>query len=561
MSKNNNLSRSLFDISRDYAIGIDFGTTKSAIAFEEVRASQGGRHMPRGISLNRTGAEFMPSIVYIRENGDPIIGEDALSFRFKRNYIPANLFSSFKLDLGKSVLPVKYDNLKIQPVQLAYLILKELKHRAENIELTQGEGIKYATITIPSNWSQERKADTKKAAMAAGFSEPINFIREPHAALLNIDPDRITGLHDRKRNYMIVDYGGGTCDVAVCKLKPGTLLSQDPDIVEVTQQNCGGLQIDIAFAHYIINRATSLLNIGTSTLQKNIDSIILEAEQEKIDFVEWLNGLTGTDNVIKISNFFDGKPLEFELSEEEFTEIVKPQIEIIKKPIEQVLKKAMIDKNEINYVFIVGGSSLLPVTKEVVAEIFPSNIIERVPKPRHQVVYGAAIWQSLFLRGKLLDKHMPKQYNALSLVVERRKNIRKKIRNLFIRDRASNNFSTKTLVEKDSPLREAMQKKVITVKTPHDNMTSIDIIIMEGEFEGEFNDLDKIENENYAKRKLEFGKPVPKNSKIEIEYFIDKQDMLILNARLTDFGQPITIVGRASITTDEIEKIKNRFKN
>ena len=58
------------------------------------------------------------------------------------------------------------------------------------------------------------------------------------------------------------------------------------------------------------------------------------------------------------------------LTREKFDEICQPIWDKILKPIEEVLKKAGLDKSQITKVILVGGSTRIPKVRKVISNYF-----------------------------------------------------------------------------------------------------------------------------------------------------------------------------------------------
>jgi hypothetical protein len=215
------------DIPQGRSVGIDLGTTNSAISIIE-----GGK--PVIIPIN--GGRIVPSIVGYSKKGEVIIGENA-----RRQSItnPKNTFSSIKRIIGKSLKEIessgeklsfykinkkciKNDDIQIEcpnllrnlsPIEVSAEILKNLVSEAS--KYLKGEIISKAVITVPAYFLPHQCEATIKAGEQAGLLR-IKLLREPEAAALAY------GLTQRNRQIVLVfDLGGGTFDVSVLEVGDG----------------------------------------------------------------------------------------------------------------------------------------------------------------------------------------------------------------------------------------------------------------------------------------------------------------------------------------------------
>src|SRR5688500_16090526 len=206
-------------------IGIDLGTTNSAVAYME-----GGEPT---IIPNAEGGRITPSVVAFTKSGERLVGQVA-----KRQAItnPENTIYSIKRFMGrrftdpeversKKTIPYKVgadqhggvevilqDGKKLSPPEVSAMILGKLKTDAEAF---LGEKITQAVITVPAYFDDNQRQATKDAGKIAGL-EVLRIINEPTAAALAY------GL-DKKKDEMVAVYspGGGTCDTGVLRLGEG----------------------------------------------------------------------------------------------------------------------------------------------------------------------------------------------------------------------------------------------------------------------------------------------------------------------------------------------------
>jgi molecular chaperone DnaK (HSP70) len=271
-----------------YSIGIDLGTTNSALAF----VSLVGDATPEILLIsqweNLTGlAEqpTLPSSLYLPEDavgahfrgmasgdGQWIIGRFA---RTKAGETPGRVVHSAKswlchhaADRSAPFLPWGTSDLtreqKISPVRASALILNYLREAWNSRFAAAGFVFddQEITVTVPASFDAGAQRLTMAAAEEAGFPGNVRLLEEPQAAfycwLERHDPDhelrrRLDDGDAGPRYVLVIDIGGGTSDFSLFELhlnKPSLI----PDIRRVAVSEhilLGGDNIDLAIAHFI----------------------------------------------------------------------------------------------------------------------------------------------------------------------------------------------------------------------------------------------------------------------------------------------------------------------
>src|SRR5574340_1282178 len=207
-------------------IGIDLGTTNSAVAYVE-----GGQPT---IIPNAEGGRVTPSVVAFTKSGERLVGQVA-----KRQAItnPANTVYSIKRFMGRrwddpevkrtrELVPYKVerdtknDGVKVAltdgksytPPEISAMILQKLKTDAEAY---LGEKVTEAVITVPAYFDDTQRQATKDAGKIAGL-EVLRIINEPTAASLAYGLDK-----KKDERIAVYDLGGGTFDISILEIGEG----------------------------------------------------------------------------------------------------------------------------------------------------------------------------------------------------------------------------------------------------------------------------------------------------------------------------------------------------
>src|SRR5579859_3485715 len=212
-------------------LGIDLGTTNSTAAQVQLPLDQAGSPelLCECISIEQmthSGPFFgslIPSVVALDKTGKPWIGEGAKRMRsLPRDYglsPEKNLFHDTKNDMGVRKryhrAPEDYDHAR----KIAGHVLRFL---AQGARQASGHAAARTVVTVPASFQLNQRADTLEAASLAGLSlTDYDLLDEPLAALTDYlftfaQPDFIA----KPANIVVFDFGGGTCDVFVARLKP-----------------------------------------------------------------------------------------------------------------------------------------------------------------------------------------------------------------------------------------------------------------------------------------------------------------------------------------------------
>ena len=278
----------------DYSIGIDLGTTNSALAFREIEEGAGVRvaTIPQLTAANEVAAEpLLPSFLYIPGEKEFAAGATALPWdsappwivgRFAQRRgaeVSSRLVSSAKswlsytaADRTAAILPWKAAEgvTKISPVDASAAYLRHLRQAWEQEHPELPFAGQEVLVTIPASFDAVARELTEKAAEAAGIHN-VTMLEEPQAAFYawierHEDWRQRVGKGDL---VLVVDIGGGTTDFTLISVleRDGQLAL---DRVAVGDHILlGGDNIDLALAHTV---AAELASRGT-----RIDSFQLQA--------------------------------------------------------------------------------------------------------------------------------------------------------------------------------------------------------------------------------------------------------------------------------------------
>ncbi len=507
-------------------IGIDLGTTNSAVAYVE-----GGQ--PKIIE-NNEGNRTTPSIVAIGKNGDRLVGLLAkrqavtnpkntifgvkryMGHKFSDDAIQKDVKNSpFEIVKGDGdKVAIKMNDKDYSPEEISAMILKKIKN---DVEEKTGEKVTEAVITVPAYFDDAQRQATKDAGKIAGL-EVKRIINEPTAAALAY------GFNKKKDEKIVVyDFGGGTFDVSV--------LEVGDDVVEVKSTggdaHMGGEDIDRAIIEWIGSEYKKDSGIDVTGDVLALQRLKEAAEKAKHE----LSNTTETEINIPFITSDDSGPkhLLLTLSRAKLEELAAPYLDKSIDITKNVIKDAGISASDIDEVILVGGQTRMPKITDMVKEVFGKEPNKSI-NPDEVVALGAAL-QGGVLQGDVKDVLLL-DVIPLSLSIE-----------------TMGGVATK-LIEKNTTIpAEASQ----TFSTAADNQTSVEINIVQGE-RPMAND-----NKSLGKFILEGIPPAPRGvPQVEVSFNVDANGILEVSAKDKTSGKEnsIRIEGGSKLSDEEIKKMQ-----
>ena len=273
------------------------------------------------------------------------------------------------------------------PEEISAMILRKIKNDAESfLQMT----IEKAVITTPAYFNQRQRMATKQAAEIAGL-KIAKIINEPTAASIAYAyENKISGPKN-----LIFDFGGGTLDL--------TLLSytRDPITNEIYCQilcssgdtHCGGQDIDNRIQDLVMTKYEEKINTffkeyGKMDIIVGKFRLLKACEKAKIQ-------LSSQDKaIIQLNSFLPTINIDYILERTQLDEIIKKFFDDkIEKCLKDFLLKSKIQKNELDNLILVGGSSKIPKLKELIKNFFNSAKLKILSSidPLEVVAKGAGI--------------------------------------------------------------------------------------------------------------------------------------------------------------------------
>ncbi|HVC98800.1 MAG TPA: Hsp70 family protein [Pirellulales bacterium] len=430
------------------AVGIDLGTTYSVVAHLD--------HQGRPTSIpNGNGDVLTPSVVLFDRDGT-IVGKEAV---LAATLEPDCVADCVKRDMGSKHYRKPINGEYLPPEVISSYILRRLRADAER----KLGPVTKAVITVPAYFDETRRRATMDAGRMAGL-EVIDIINEPTAAAIMfgyqegfLDKEgRVQG--DRPLRVLVYDLGGGTFDVTVVEMAGQSVkaIATDGDV------QLGGKDWDEKLVEIAARRMESVVAGDPREDPETAIDLWNAAERAK----RTLSERTKATMIVH----HQGKRHKLEITREEFEEATAPLVMRTRMTAEIVLMQAGLTWSEIDKVLVVGGSTRMPMVKQMLAEL-AGKVVDQSVSADEAVAHGAALYADLLLQrqgaGAGHTQFQVTNVNSHSLGV-------------VGLDPISGRMLNRTIIRKNTPLPHAASQRF---KTSMDNQPNVEVRVVEGESE------------------------------------------------------------------------------
>ena len=511
-------------------VGIDLGTTNSVVAVLEA-----GRPV---VIASAEGARTTPSVVGFTKESELLVGQLA-----RRQLVlnPKNTFSNLKRFVGRAwdeleetSLSVPYSvrsndqgNVRITspitkreyaPEELIGNIIRKL---IDDAETYLGENVDAAVITVPAYFNDSQRQATRDAAILAGISVE-RILNEPTSAALAYGFDKSSS-----RKVLVFDLGGGTFDVSLMSISNGVF-----DVKATSgDTQLGGNDFDQRIVDWLAEDFLAKNKLDLRRDRQSLQRLTEAAEKAKQE----LSGVQTTPISLPfISTGKDG-PLHIEttLSRKKYESLCNDLLDRLFDPVNTVIDDSGWNPEDIDEVVLVGGSTRMPMVKQLVKTLVPNPPCQSV-NPDEVVAIGAAI-QGGILSGELRDLLL-NDVTPLSLGLETVGGLMKVLipRNTSIPVRQSDVFSTSA-----------------------SNQSSVEIHIWQGERQM------ASDNKSLGKFRLSGIPPAPRGvPQVQVAFDIDANGLLEVSAtdRTTGRKQSVSVTGGSNLNQNEVNKLIEETK-
>lgn len=354
--------------------GIDYGTTRTVVA----AIDRGNYPVVSFQNENGDTQEWYPSLVAAR-GGERLFGFDAAARQNESGWVMmrslkrelATLRPDSKLVLGDQVFTV---------LDLLTEFLSQLRRDAcerSNQRIRKQTRFE-AMISVPANANSNQRFITLEAFRRAGF-EVRGMINEPSAAGIEYAHHSLSAGSPRREHVVVYDLGGGTFDASVINVaeRRHEVVSSD-GIARLGGDDFDRLLLDLA-----------LEQAGIRNLPPRATYDLLEECREKKEglhpntrkvAIELGRAIEGAGEVVvNISDFYERcRPL------------VEQTVDALESAMEKTPPDAEIDWRSVAAIYLVGGSSDLPIVARVLRNQYGRRV-RKSPYPHAATAIGLAI--------------------------------------------------------------------------------------------------------------------------------------------------------------------------
>ncbi|PIR04945.1 MAG: hypothetical protein COV57_01765 [Candidatus Liptonbacteria bacterium CG11_big_fil_rev_8_21_14_0_20_35_14] len=408
--------------------GLDFGTSNSAISV--INES--------GVFLNEN--YIMPSLIFFPKTGGIFIGNEAIEKCINEKY-KGRLIQSFKNFLSDPLFDkTRIGDYHFSLEDLISIIMKDLK---ENMECFLDKEIDSVVLGRPAQFSDDAERDLIaeerliNSAKLSGFKK-IAIQIEPIAAALDYEFNL-----ESEELVLVGDFGGGTSDFTIMKLSKENIKKKDrkEDIIGTSGINIAG---DFFNSSIMWEKIAKHFGLGakyesTSGKVMDVPTALLWhlREWHKLPFLDnpqdkgLINRLLMTcnnkDAIVRFKQVIDNQlgfglfqsidkakcnlsqednskilftsdffSIEERIKSNELDLIIEDELADIDEAISNLLKSVSLSNENIDSVFLTGGSSHLTQIQEIFKKRFGFNKIKRQGSGFVNVSNGLAL-SSLYL--------------------------------------------------------------------------------------------------------------------------------------------------------------------
>ncbi|CAI9116543.1 OLC1v1017719C1 [Oldenlandia corymbosa var. corymbosa] len=384
-------------------IGIDLGTTYSCVGYwknghvEIIANDQGNRTTPSYVAFSDQ-ERLMGDAAWNQAAANPTnTVHDAkrlIGRRFSDEIVQKDMkLWPFKVTAGAHDRPMivvthKGKEKQFTAEEISSMVLTKMKHIAEGYI---GSTVRDAVITVPAYFNFSQRQATIDAGEIAGINV-LRIISEPAAAAIAYGLDLHTARSGMK-NVLVFDLGGGTFDVSVLTVENGNIK------VKATggDTHLGGEDFDDRVVHHFIAEFKRKHNKDMSANPKAIRRLRTACERAK-RIVS-----SSHQTRVEVDSLFGGIDFSSVLTRAKFEDLNSELFDKCMETVEKCLIDAKMDKDALDDVVLVGGSSRIPKVQQMLSDLLNGKQLCGSINPDEAVAFGAAV-QAAILCGQGSEK-------------------------------------------------------------------------------------------------------------------------------------------------------------
>ncbi|KAG6620556.1 hypothetical protein I3842_Q061400 [Carya illinoinensis] len=372
------------------AIGIDLGTTYSCVGVwhhdrvEIIVNDQGNRTTPSYVAFtekerlvgdsaknqvarNPTNSVFDAKRLIGRRFNDPLVQNDI-------NLWPFKVIEGSK-DKPMIVVTYKGEDKQFAAEEISSMVLKKMREIAEAY---LGKTVKNAVVTVPAYFSDAQRKATMDAGDIAGLNV-MRILNEPTAAAIAYGLDKVgrTG----KRNALIFDLGGGTADVSLLTIEESSF-----EVKAVAgDTHLGGEDFDNRMVNHFVEIFKRWHKKDISGNARALRRLRTACERAKRVLS------SAIETTIEVDSLYEGIDFSSNITRAKFAELNMDLFRNSIELVENCLTDAKMDKESVNDVVLIGGSTRIPKVQQLLQDFFDGKDLNRSINPDEAVAYGAAV--------------------------------------------------------------------------------------------------------------------------------------------------------------------------
>lgn len=399
--------------------GIDFGTTYSAIGYVTRSTLSGGVNQPKAIEY--LGKTKIPTAILLHKpNEEPDWGQAALD---EGRTNPEFLFHEFKREVfNPAPLRRLPDGRNPTARLLAKCFYERLRQLAEKNKILLDRPVICHPVGIP--WAQQVWDIANEAGIPNGIP-----VAEPLAALYYANYLKPM-FDDRPRRVLMLDFGGGTCDLFLLDVSFGFgsgrfSIRYGPKPKDQAQlmyhttdgvRSYGGKDIDQLIVGILRQRwlekyqkyALELRKLDEPKFHWRLAEEARKAKETLSSYISFNDERRSYP--IRLEHLPRNTQISFDLSATEFEQVVRQDLEAKLSGFLNDKEDGFFGRNklrgrDIERVILAGGSSRLPGLVQILSALCPragqNGEVVILKDPEMSVAYGAALYNYYFQIGEL----------------------------------------------------------------------------------------------------------------------------------------------------------------
>ncbi|KAJ6393479.1 hypothetical protein OIU77_022851 [Salix suchowensis] len=342
-------------------IGIDLGTTYSCVGVyknghvEIIANDQGNRITPSWVAF--TDSE---RLIGEAAKNQAAVNPERTIFDVKR--LIGRKFEDKEVQKDMKLVPYKIVNRDGKP----YIQLRHSLERKSRMLLS---------LFLHTSMMPKGKPPRMLASLLD--SNVARIINEPTAAAIAYGLDKKGG----EKNILVFDLGGGTFDVSI--------LTIDNGVFEVLSTNgdthLGGEDFDQRIMEYFIKLVKKKHGKDISKDNRALGKLRRESERAK-------RALSSQHQVrVEIESLYDGVDFSEPLTRARFEELNNDLFRKTMGPVKKAMEDAGLEKNQIDEIVLVGGSTRIPKVQQLLKDYFDGKEPNKGVNPDEAVAFGAAV--------------------------------------------------------------------------------------------------------------------------------------------------------------------------